>query len=610
MKISHNWLQTYFALPLPKAETLADALTFHAFEIDGVEKAGEDDVLDVKVTPNRGHDCFSHWGIAKEVSAITNVPLHDSPMDHAVSLAPTTDAVSVAIATPLCKRYIAGYVRGVRVMPSPQWLVDALAAMGQRSVNNVVDATNYVMFSIGQPLHAFDADKITGTIRVRHLNKGEEIDLLRTTKQIKGGIVADLGRKIVQIEDMGALVIADNTGPIALAGIKGGEGTSVTEKTKNIIIESANFDGVAVRRGSRFFGIRTDASARFEQVISPELAAYGMRAVADLIVSIAQGEVVGFVDVYPEPQKPRTVSVSLVKIRRVLGIEISESEVVDVFKRLRFVYEIHDGEFVVQVPYERLDLTIAEDLIEEVGRIIGYDKIPATPLPPASTAPVVNAGFATAEMIREKFVAEGYSEVFTSVFADKGERVVANKVDGVRPYLRTNLTDGLIEAHKKNVHHKDLLGLKDVKLFEIGTVWKDGKEEVHVAHIEESKKTVTHAESVLELAASDTYAAFPLSHATRYQSFSKYPCIVRDVACWTPTGTNAVEVLRMIREVAGDLLVRSEKFDEYQHDKTGKTSFAFRLVLQSFDRTLTDEDANAVMARVSEVLRGSGFEIR
>ena len=164
MKVSKLWLDKFFDAPLPGAQTLADTLTFHAFEIDGVEKVGEDDVLDVKVTPNRGHDCLSHRGIAKELSAVLKLPLTNDPLASRSDLLPKTTEVTVDIQrTVLCKRYIAGYIKGVTVGPSPEWLKTRLEAVGQRSINNVVDATNFVMFNLGTPLHAFDAHKLWGS---------------------------------------------------------------------------------------------------------------------------------------------------------------------------------------------------------------------------------------------------------------------------------------------------------------------------------------------------------------------------------------------------------------------------------------------------------------
>ncbi len=259
----------------------------------------------------------------------------------------------------------------------------------------------------------------------------------------------------------------------------------------------------------------------------------------------------------------------------------------------------------MHVPFERLDILIPEDLIEEFGRIIGYDKIPNTELPPLPNPPAINPNFYAAEKVREELISQGYSEVFTSVFADKGERIIANKVDGVRPYLRNNLTDGLAEALKRNISNKDLLGLKEIKLFEIGTVWHKDSEEIVVATVTEKEAPLQKPLAVSEASA---YKALPLSSVVRYQSFSRFPSIVRDIALWVPTGTDADDVLGLIRANAGGLLVRSGKFDEF--GKGEKTSYAFRLVFQSFDKTLTDLEVNSMMEKISAALKDKGFEIR
>ncbi|MEK7509440.1 MAG: phenylalanine--tRNA ligase subunit beta [Patescibacteria group bacterium] len=619
MKISREWLQTFFSAggeptsgggkPLPSAQELADALTFHAFEIE----SAEGDILDVKVTPNRGHDCLSHRGIAKEISAILNIPLSNDPLRNdgprRSIMEPKTDTVSAQIEdTELCLRYIAGYIKGVEVGPSPEWLVTRLEAMGQKSINNVIDAANFVMFNIGQPLHAFDADKIKGPISIRQLKKGDQLNLLKTTIQIKGGDVAGWNRNIAQLEEKGALAICDEGGPIALAGIKGGRDTAVTENTTSIILEAANFDGRIIRWASKHFGIRTDSSQRFEQVISPELAAYGMRAAADLIVKLAGGELVGFADAYPKPQAPSHVVLHAAQPSKVLGVEISKETIRDVFSRLDFAFEEKGDEFVVTPPFERLDIKIPEDLIEEIARIIGYEKIPAKELPPFGKKPEVNQNFATAERVREDLIAKGYSEVYTSVFADKGERAVLNKVDSVKPYLRANLTDGLAEALKKNVQNKDLLGLKEIKLFEIGTVWKEGQEIV-VLCLADSKGV---REQLLPMSGDTisryTYEDLPVSITERYRSFSRYPSITRDIALWVPLDTKVDEVANVIAKAFGDFAVRLDLFDEFKKDN--KTSYAFRLVFQSFEKTLTDDEINAQMEKVYEAVKSKGWTVR
>lgn len=594
MKISHKWLQNFFTSPLPSPQEVADALTFHAFEIESVV----DEVLDVKVTANRGHDCLSHRGIAKELSAILKLPLNPEkdPFAKVPDLSKKTSAVSVTLNDPRCKRYIAGYIRNVKVGPSPDWLKNSLEVIGQRSINNVVDATNLVMFNTGQPLHAFDAGKLSQkgdayAIAVRGAKEGERMIALDGKEYDCAG---------------GELLITDAHGDVAIgiAGVKGGAPAAINEETTDIILESANFDGISVRKTSAALKLRTDASQRFEQVIAPELAAYGMRQVVDMILALAGGEVEGFVDEYPSPLVQQKVSVSADKIQAVLGTAIEGKDIADVFARLGFSFEEQGGVYTVQPPFERLDIVIPEDLIEEVGRIIGYDAVPAVALPATSEAPAVNARFAAAETRREELMAQGYSEVYTSVFAEKGDRVVANKVDGVRPYLRTSLTDGLKDAYERNARNKDLLGLKEVKLFEIGTVWRGGKEDVVVGVADKSGAQ----EEVLSVDSADGYNALPASDARRYAPFSKYPFIVRDIALWVPAATSEDEVLSVIQENAGELVVRSELFDRFE--KGERVSYAFRLVFQSFDKTLTDEDANERMESVYVMVKRKGWEVR
>src|SRR6185369_9129230 len=287
MKISLNWLQKYFDAPLPDGEKIADAYTFHAFEIDAIEG----DMLDVKVLPNRAADALSHRGLAKELSAILDVPVAKDPLRDPLptwNLGGST-SLSVEIEDPKkCLRYIGAVVKGVKVGPSPAWLKEALEAVGQRSINNVVDATNFVMLDVGQPLHAFDAKKLDEkgggyAIGVRSAKEGEKITTLT-------GEEYELTPNIVLITD------ANADAPIGIAGIKGGKRAEVTSETTDIVVESANFDGTTTRRAAQALKLFTEASQRFQNRPSPELAAYGMRDVLALITEIAGGEVEAVVD--------------------------------------------------------------------------------------------------------------------------------------------------------------------------------------------------------------------------------------------------------------------------------------------------------------------------
>lgn len=613
MNISREWLQLYFETPLPGAGIISDALTFHAFEVDGVEPVREktpieglgkaiDYVFDVKVTPNRGHDALSHRGIAKELTGILNLPLINDPMQDAPNLIPKTVAVSVTVTdSNLCPRYIACLIEDIVVGPSPEWLKARLEAIGQRSINNVVDATNFVMFNIGQPLHAFDVANLQSegsvyAIEVRPARKGETIISLDE-------------KEYTLTESMLIIVDGVSDAPIGIAGVKGGKASGVNAHTTSIIIESANFHGVSVRTTAKALNLITDASQRFQQVLSPELAAYGMRSVVDLIREIAGGKVVGFTDVYPNPTVPWQVTFNATQTARLLGYEISLDEIRGTLTRLDHSFdEVSEGVFTVTPPIERIDLIIPEDIIEEIGRLIGYEKIKSMELSVFEKTPAPNRSFATQEAIRERLVQEGYSEVYTSVFTDKGEVAVLNKVDSVRPFLRSNMTDALKEAYAKNLSNKDLLGLKEIKLFEIGSVWKGAEECINVATIDSKKSEEKRISEFMSEVTALSYEELPISSTERYRIFSRYPSITRDIALFVPNDTSPEEVSNIIAQSAGKLMVRLDLFDEFK--KGEKTSFAFRLVFQSSEKTLTDDEANAAMDLVYQAAQVARWEVR
>ncbi len=631
MKISYAWLQKYFDAPLPSVEELSRAITFHAFEIDGVEEIGSDSVLDVKVLPDRTHDCLSYRGVAKEVSAILNMPLSSDPLGVPPSLSPLTDSVKVTIEEPtLCARYVAAHVRGVKVGPSPAWLVERLASMGQRSVNNVVDATNFVMFNMGQPLHAFDAGKMTernGTyaISVRKAKEGEKMLALD-------------GKEYTLADSMLVICDAHNGAAIGLAGVKGGAPAGITETTTDIILESANFDGVVTRRTSRALNLRTDASVRYENVISPELAGYGASAAIELIQKLAGGELVGFVDEYPNKPELKQVEVTAGDVNRLFGTSLNDGDVESLIKRFAWNHTNNGGRFSVEVPFERLDMTIPEDVVADIGRLYGYDKIPTVVPEPLPVAPAINKRFYYIDRVREWLASKGFSEIYTSVFVLNGERQVLNKVDSDRPYLRSEVWPNLQEALETNYRNRDLLGVPDARLFEIGTVWKNGEEKMVLVLGTLGGKTTPKASVFLSelikefdakqpseipdaaivnfdfdsfvMQAPDplSYKELPTLGDVRYRPFSRYPFITRDVAFWAPVGTGPEKPFEMIGDAAGPLAVLVGVFDRFE--KGDKISYGFRVIFQANDRTLTDEEANAAMEGVYAALTGEGYEIR
>jgi phenylalanyl-tRNA synthetase beta chain len=466
MLVSKKLLQTYFAKPLPKTSELCDALTMHAFEIEGVEKKGADDIIDVKVLPNRAHDCLSHRGIAREIHAITGLPLIKTKQ----SVLPKSSKVSVpkvavSIKDKRCVRYNALVLDGVEVGPSPKWLKDALTALGQKSINNVVDATNYVMFSIGQPLHAFDYNKIAKD------KKGVAGIVVREAVDAEP-IVTLTGDEYALVSE--TMLIADADGALALAGVKGGNKAELDEKTTTIVLESANFDGSTVRRAAQRYSLRTDASKRFEQGITPHLADEALAMVAGIIVDIAGGKNVHVGQVVTAGAKlpeQRHVSVKLSDINRIIGKTHKAAEIDKIWKRLGFVAKTvvkpENTMWLIAVPHERLDITIKEDLVEEVARLGGLYDLKGTLPVEATLAPEVNHFWRTRDIMREVFLAAGFSELMTYSFQKKGEVELRNPLNKDAKFLRMNLCDGLGAAVTEALKTRP-----EVRVFEFGTIFK------------------------------------------------------------------------------------------------------------------------------------------
>ncbi|MDP3402364.1 MAG: phenylalanine--tRNA ligase subunit beta [bacterium] len=635
MKVSITWLQKYFATPLPSVDTLAHELTFHAAEIE--EASG--DLLDVNVLPDRAAYMLSHRGVAKELSAVLNIPLATDPLKEELASFPETDQVSVSLDEEgKCARYIGARITGVTVGPSPEWLKDALESVGQRSINNVVDATNYVMLDIGQPLHAFDASKLTKredryAITVRASSEGESITTLT-------GEDYDLPEGTLLVADANADGLA-----LGIAGVKGGIHAAVTEGTTDLIIEAASFDGAQVRKTAQALKLFTDASSRFQNKPSPALAGYGIAQAIELIQKVAGGEIVGVTDVYPNPPESQTASVSLEKINGVLGSTFSVEDVRGAFDRLGFSYTEVEDRFIVLAPFERADITIAEDLVEEVGRILGYDQINSSELPLLDGIPSQER-FRGIEAVRDFLVERGFSEISTPSFASEGEIELANPLQSDRPYLRAsliaNLKDALVRA--AGVAPRVLGPAPFVKLFEVGTVFTKQGEALllsmgvvavagkpaqaaevlkeNVAALEQDLLQIPGAAhftldgQMMELnlgkrnleKLGEEYAPVTVQQGT-FKPYSLYPSALRDIAVWTPEGTQESEVASAIIAHAGEHLARIDLFDQFEKD--GRTSYAFRLVFESNERTLADTDLDPAMERVTDSLnKKEGWEVR
>ena len=428
-----------------------------------------DAVLDADVTPNRP-DCLSILGVAHEVAALTGATVPEPDATYPEDGDPIERDVTVEIADPdLCSRYAASLIRGVKVGPSPDWLKDALSGVGMRPINNIVDVTNYVMLEYGQPLHAFDYDTIgDATVIIRAARPGERFKTLDEEE-----------RKL----EPPILTIADSQDAIALAGVMGGQNTEVGDSTTNVLIESANFDANNTRNTATGLGMRTEASYRFERGIRQDLVPRALKRATALMLELAGGEAAkGIVDVFPVVKTPPTLTIGPEHFRRVLGAEINTDTIDRVLTSLGFETTRNGDSLEVQSPYWRADITIAEDLIEEVARIVGYDDVPATLMSTEIPHHEPRGEREVREQIRDALVAAGMQETIsysaTSVEALEKVEVrteepdaplkIANPMSAELSHMRTTLRSGVLSTLAFNRRMSRGEGLR---LFEIGPVY-------------------------------------------------------------------------------------------------------------------------------------------
>lgn len=629
MLVSYNWLNKYFDGKLPAPTAVGEALTFHAWELESIEEKGDDTVLDVKVLPDKAMWGLSHRGIAKDLSVILKLPLKADPLLTKPNLLPLSDQVRIEVESKSCNHFAGALIKGVKVGPSPEWLRQALEAIGQRSINNIVDASNYMMFDLGQPSHAFDANVIGNGVLVRQANEGEKLKALDETEYT----FSTDDTLIASLSDKRAL---------SIAGIKGGQESGISDTTTDIFVEAANWNPVTTRKSAARLKLRSDASARYENGIVPEMVPYGLKAVVELVLKIAGGELVGYNEVKGTVSPEVSVTVSLAKINSVLGLSLTVSDVTEVIDRFGWEYKESGEEFEITAPFERTDLNIAEDVIEEIGRIYGYQHVTAV-IPEPIEQTEINQRFYYSEIIREVLIEKGFSEIYTSSFRSEDKVKLANAFASDKGYLRGDLQTNLKEAMNKNAPNADLLGVRQVRIFEIGTVFSNAGEELMLAlgvqspsgykakaddpiitdalkglsdtlgvSISESAQNgiveISLGEILKRLPMVTNYTKSEPGKSLTYKPFSSYPAIVRDIAMWVDEGIDIKDVEGLLSEKAGPLRIRTTLFDEFKKD--GKVSYAFRLVFQSNEKTLTDNEINTVMDGVYEAVRERGFEVR
>lgn len=472
MNISYNWLKDLVETNLPPTE-LAQKLTSVGLAVEGIHEFGDDFVFDIDITSNRG-DCLSHLGITREIGAITNCELRFTTLE----ALPKSDGQSLVSIqdSDLCHRFTGRIIRNVKTAPSPEWLVKRLEAVGERSINNVADITNFVMHELGQPMHSFDLNKLAeNRIVVRRAKSGETIKTLD-----------EVDRKL----DETMLAICDAEKPVAVAGVMGGFDSAITDETTDVLLEVAYFKRENIRQTSRKLKLSTEASHRFERGVDIENLIRASNRAADLICELAGGTAEDFVDVYPTKYEATEIESKDIQsaVKRLTGLKVEESEILRILNALG-IERKNPALFIA--PSWRHDLSIEEDLVEEVARIVGYDKI-GEELPPAHRAGEYQPTEKRKKDLRKTLAMLGFDEAISYSFIDmKHDEVfdfVPNLIaeNSAEKYvslqdsiiegairMRASLLSGLLDATRTNFNQQN----RDVKLFELGKVFAASQKE-------------------------------------------------------------------------------------------------------------------------------------
>ena len=494
MKISLNWLKDYVQIT-ESAQILAELLSNLGFGTESIERIGADTVIDIDVTSNRG-DCLSLIGVAREIAAVTGRELKLPKIEYEAAKKDISHLVSVEIPEPaLCGRYTARIIEGVKVGPSPDWMVKRLEAVGLRSVGNVVDATNYAMMETGQPPHAFDYDKIR--LRQAQSSQGAKIIVRRAKKGEK--LISIDGTECKLEPDM--LIIADAKGPVAIAGVMGGIETEVSGATANILLEDASFSPPSIRTTSQKLSLPSEAAFRFGRMVDIQQIDWASERTAQLIVKAAGGRVVeGVVDAWPVKPQVQKVELRLSRLNKLLGIEVAGQKAFEILESLKFEpQKANSDKIICTVPSWRADVSREADLIEEVARVYGYDKVGVRERISIEIAPV-DRRQQVISSIGNYLNSCGFYEAITTSFSDRqsAKLITGKGPEGhlavsaaVRPrrdgqdisrktenLLRSSLIGSLLNV----VRHNYNVGNKNIRIYEIADVFTRRQDGSHTEH--------------------------------------------------------------------------------------------------------------------------------
>lgn len=634
MKVSYSWLKDFVKID-KKPQDLANLLTLSGAEVEKIKKSKDDYIFDLEITPNRG-DELSVLGIAREVAALTKnkLTLPLKKIDDKASNFPLTIEIMDELA---CPRFACRIISGITIKSSPKWIIKRLKSYGFRAINNVVDITNLVMIELGQPLHAFDYDKIDGAkMIIRRSKDGERVKTLDGFERILS---------------QNAIIIEDAKNIIDLAGIMGGALSEVEKKTKTIILESAIFNPVLIRKTSKEQGLVTDASYRFERGIDSDGQIMALNRAAELILKHAGGESATVIDIRKIKPKDKQIEIDLNKTSSLLGIEIASEEAQNNLEHLGFkILESKNELLRVSVPTWRNDISIWQDLAEEVARIKGYNQLKNEPLgkfKPKNN----NSSFKQKEILKDRLNDLGLSEIYSYNFLSSRDLEILKKTDEslyeienpVAPenrYLRDSLFPSLIKAIAKNP------AFSEIKIFEIGEVFdlkneertylgiglagdkiekiteiidkinqttlSDLKWETRILNEEElrrykiKKKNAAIAEADLSQFLNDKplKGEYEIVSGIQYRDISKFPSVSRDFAFIVDSEISSSELVESVKKLS-PLIVRAELFDEFESAKFGqnKKSLAYHLEFQAKDRTLNNKEADELSQKLINLVK-------
>jgi len=463
MKISYRWLQDIVEFTA-EPKQLAEDLTNCGVVVSTIEATPSDTIFELDLTTNRP-DCLGHWGVAREIATLYKKPFEEKQIELLECKQPTSSQVSINIESDtLCRRYSARLIQGVKVGPSPQWICSRLSELGINPHNNVVDVTNLVLMEMGHPLHAFDFAKIKNSqVSIRKAYEGEKlVGLDGVERQLKSGM----------------LLIADPIKPLALAGVIGGLESEITNETSDILLESAWFDPISVRKTAKFLGLHTEASHRFERGADIGATLKALNQASKLIQQIAGGEILsGIIDLYDKPTVRTPIFLRRSRLSKLLGAEIKSEEVENILESLNFhVLERREKGWKISLPTARMDVGREIDLIEEITRHYGFNRLSST-LPMWSGVARLRPEHAVEKVLTERLLNLGYSQILTYPFIEEGQNKKFSSVSDIHlknplslenGAMRTSLFPGLLSSLSRNYNR----GIRDIRVYEIGKVYQ------------------------------------------------------------------------------------------------------------------------------------------